>query len=131
LGANGCDISKCSPGDCIGKPRGVEGEGIGIGLVGPKYWYSGGAEYMLPGLMGLVGEWIPKSMLARPLKLEACWVVLVEELVAEVDAVGCTLGSRVAVVVVVVVDGDLAMGNDMPRSFPRLATPTPQVRVVR
>ena len=34
-------------------------------------------------------------------------------------------------VVVVVVDGDLAIGSDMPRSFPRLATPTPQVRVVR
>lgn len=27
--------------------------------------------------------------------------------------------------------GDFAIGKDMPRSFPRLATPTPQVRVVR
>lgn len=27
--------------------------------------------------------------------------------------------------------GDFATGNDMPRSFPRLATPTPQVKVVR
>ena len=26
---------------------------------------------------------------------------------------------------------DLATGKDMPRSFPRLATPTPQVKVVR
>lgn len=33
--------------------------------------------------------------------------------------------------VAVVADGDLATGNVMPRSFPRLATPTPQVRVVR
>ena len=45
----------------------------------------------------------------------------------DAEAVDCTFGSLVAVVV----EGDLAMGNDMPRSFPRLATPTPQVRVVR
>lgn len=37
----------------------------------------------------------------------------------------------VVAVVVAVAGGDLAMGNDMPRSLPRLATPTPQVRVVR
>jgi hypothetical protein len=43
---------------------------MGIGLVGPKYWYSGWAEYMLPGLIGLVGEWMPKSTLARLLKLD-------------------------------------------------------------
>jgi hypothetical protein len=96
---------------------------MGIGLVGPKYWYSCGAEYML-GLMGLVGEWIPKSMLARLLKLDEWWLVLVEPLVVEADAFESFR-------VVVVLDGDLAMGNDMPRSFPRLATPTPQVRVVR
>jgi hypothetical protein len=29
------------------------------------------------------------------------------------------------------VGGDLAIGRDNPRSFPRLATPTPQVKVVR
>lgn len=28
-------------------------------------------------------------------------------------------------------DADLATGRDIPRSFPRLATPTPQVKVVR
>jgi hypothetical protein len=33
---------------------GVEGVGIGIGLVGLKYWNSCGAEYM--GLVGLLGE---------------------------------------------------------------------------
>lgn len=81
---------------------------------------------MLPGLMGLVGERIPKSMLARLLKLDECWLALVEALVVEADAF-----DSFRVVVVVVVDGDLAMGKDMPRSFPRLATPTPQVRVVR
>lgn len=116
----------------MGKPSGVEGEGIGIGLVAPKYWYSCGAEceYMLPGLMGLVGEWMLKSMLARLLKLDEGWLALLELLVAEVVAVDWTFESR-AVVVVVAVDGDLAIGNDMPRSFPRLATPTPQVSVVR
>jgi len=45
---------------------GVDGEGIGIGLVALKYWYSCGAEY-IPGLVGLVGEWTPKSMLLRVL----------------------------------------------------------------
>lgn len=102
---------------------------MGIGLVGLKYWYSCGAEYMLVGLIGLVGEWIPKSTLARLLKLDEFWLALVEVEVVEAEAVD---SFRVVVVVVVVaVDGDLAMGNDMPRSFPRLATPTPQVRVVR
>lgn len=41
--------------------------GMGIGLVGLKYWYSWGAENM--GLVGLLGECAPKSMLARLLKL--------------------------------------------------------------
>jgi hypothetical protein len=114
------------------KPIGVEGEGMGIGLVGPKYWYSCGAEYM-PGLIGLVGEWMLKSILARLLKLGDCWMVVVvlmllERLVALTEAaVVCTLDSRVVVAAAVA----FAMGNDRPRSLPRLATPTPQVRVVR
>jgi hypothetical protein len=33
--------------------------------------------------------------------------------------------------VAVTAGGDLATGKDMPRNFPRLATPTPHVRVVR
>jgi hypothetical protein len=37
----------------------------------------------------------------------------------------------VVVVVVWVAGGDFGMGRDMPRSFPRLATPTPHVNVVR
>jgi hypothetical protein len=48
--------------------------------------------------------------------------------VAAVDAVVvCVLESRV---VLAVCGGDFAMGSDRPRSFPRLATPTPQVKVV-
>ena len=117
-------MSKCSPGDCMWNPSGVDGEGMGIGLVGPKYWYSGCAEYRLPGLMGLVGEWMPKSTLARLLKLDEWWLTLLEPLVAEADDVDSFRA-------VVVEDGDLATGKDMPRSFPRLATPTPHVRVVR
>jgi len=79
---------------------------------------------MLAGLIGLVGEWIPKSALARLLKLVEWWPALLATVVPEADEVD---SFRVAVVV----DGDLAMGRDIPRSFPRLATPTPQVRVVR
>lgn len=107
---------------------GVDGEGIGIGLVGPRYWYSCGAEYMA-GLVGLLGECAPKSMLARLLNLAWSCCVLVVELVL-VEAMefvrACALGSCVALE-----GGDLATGKDMPRSFPRLATPTPQVKVVR
>ena len=110
------------------KPIGVEGEGMGMGLVGPKYWYSCGAGYR-PGLMGLVGEWMLKSMLARLLKLgDYRVVVFAERLVAATEAaVVCTLDSRV----VVAAEVAFAMGSDRPRSLPRLATPTPQVRVVR
>ncbi len=79
---------------------------------------------MLPGLMGLVGEWIPKSTLARLLKLDERWLVLLEALFPEVDAEDSFRGAAVA-------GGDLATGKDIPRSLPRLATPTPQVRVVR
>jgi hypothetical protein len=49
----------------MGNPIGVDGDGIAIGLVALKYWYSCGAEYM--GVVGLVGEWIPKSILCRAL----------------------------------------------------------------
>lgn len=55
-----------------------------------------------------------------------CAVVVVVE--AEVVEV-CVFDSRVVVVVVCV--GDLGTGRDIPRSLPRLATPTPQVNVVR
>jgi len=44
LDANECIMSKWSPGDCMWNPSGVDGDGMGIGLVGPKYWYSCGAE---------------------------------------------------------------------------------------
>lgn len=106
---------------------GVEGDGIAIGLVALKYWYSCGAEYI--GVVGLVGEWIPKSMLPWVLKLpERCCVVVVE--VALVEAVEFLrvwdFGSCV-----VATGGDFATGSAMPRSLPRLATPTPQVKVVR
>ena len=49
-------------------------------------------------------------------------VVLVEAM----EFIRCDFGSCVAVA-----EGDFAIGKDMPRSFPRLATPTPHVRVVR
>lgn len=81
------------------------------------------------GLVGLVGEWMPKSMLPRVLKLpEVRCVVWVE--VVLVDAVELL---RVCVFVscAPTAGGDFATGRDMPRSFPRLATPTPQVKVVR
>jgi hypothetical protein len=102
---------------------------MAIGLVALKYWYSGGAEYM--GVVGLVGEWMLKSMLPRALKLpgRCCCCVLVVEVVLA-DAVEFlrvwVFGSCVVACV-----GDFATGKDMPRSFPRLATPTPHVRVVR
>jgi hypothetical protein len=58
---------------------------MAIGLVALKYWYSGGAEYM--GVVGLVGEWMLKSMLPRALKLPGrCCCVLLAEVVL-VDAV--------------------------------------------
>lgn len=106
---------------------------MAIGLVALKYWYSCGAEYI--GDVGLVGEWILKSTLPRVLKLFArccccrcCCVALVEVVVAEAVELflDCALGSWVVAWV-----GDFAMGKDKPRSFPRLATPTPQVKVVR
>lgn len=81
------------------------------------------------GLVGLWGELAPKSMLALLEKVGwSCTLPAVDVAVAEaVEFVrDCTLVSCV-----VLVGGDLAMGNDMPRSFPRLATPTPQVSVVR
>jgi hypothetical protein len=106
---------------------GVEGDGIAIGLVALKYWYSCGAEYK--GVVGLVGEWIPKSMLPRVLKLPGrCCVVLVE--VVLVEAVEL-LRVWVLVSCCAAAGGDFAIGRDMPRSLPRLATPTPQVKVVR
>jgi hypothetical protein len=49
-----------------------------------------------------------------------------EVLVEAMEFIRCVLGSCVAVD-----GGDFATGRVMPRSFPRLATPTPQVRVVR
>lgn len=106
---------------------GVVGDGIGIGLVGQKYWYSCGAENEC-GLVGLVGEWIPKSTLLRVSSLAGlcCVVVVVGVATDAVDF--CAFESRVVLVVCV---GDLAIGSDMPRSLPRLATPTPQVKVVR
>jgi hypothetical protein len=51
-------------------------------------------------------------------------VVAVEA--TELLRVACAFGSCV-----VAVGGDFAMGRDSPRSLPRLATPTPQVKVVR
>jgi hypothetical protein len=111
----------------MGKPIGVEGDGIAIGLVALKYWYSCGAEYI--GVVGLVGEWIPKSMLPRVLKLPVCCCVVPVEVVLA-DAVEFlrvwVFGSCEPTA-----GGDFAIGKDMPRSLPRLATPTPQVRVVR
>lgn len=93
----------------------------------------------MAGLVGLVGDVRPKSILPRVLKLFwPCWVLVVEVVLA--DAVELLrdwgFGSwEVAVVVVVaavaVEVGDFAIGRDIPRSFPRLATPTPQVKVVR
>jgi hypothetical protein len=66
-------------------------------------------------------------MLPRVSNLVGLWRVVA--VVAAVDVVVvCVLESRV---VVAVCGGDLAMGSDRPRSFPRLATPTPQVKVVR
>jgi hypothetical protein len=106
---------------------GVEGVGMGIGLVGLKYWNSCGAEYM--GLVGLLGEWAAKSMLARLLKRRrSCCVLAVDVVLVEAIELVRTfgLGSCMAVE-----GGDFAMGKDMPRNFPRLATPTPHVRVVR
>lgn len=47
-------------------------------------------------------------------------------LVEVIEFIRCVLGSCVAVE-----GGDFATGRVMPRSFPRLATPTPHVRVVR
>ena len=107
---------------------GVDGEGIGIGLVAPRYWYSCGAEYRL-GLVGLLGECAPKSMLPRLWKLPwSCCDLVVAVVLAEAMefVLACTLVSCVAVA-----GGDFAMGRDIPRSLPRLATPTPQVSVVR
>jgi hypothetical protein len=70
-------------------------------------------------------------MLARVSSLGAlcCGAVLVA-LAAVAAVVVWVLESRV-VAPVAVCGGDFAMGNDKPRSFPRLATPTPQVKVVR
>lgn len=103
------------------------GEGIGIGLVALKYWYSCGAEYML-GLVGLVGEVTPKSTLPRLWRLAGPCVAVVVGVLTDAVVV-CVLVSLAVVVAVWV--GDLATGKDIPRSFPRLATPTPQVNVVR
>lgn len=82
----------------------------------------------MPGLVGLVGEVTPKSTLPRASNLvgPGCAVVVVG---VETDAVEvCVFESRAVLADCV---GDLATGRDIPRSFPRLATPTPQVRVVR
>jgi hypothetical protein len=68
-------------------------------------------------------------MLARLLKLtRSCCVLVVDVVVVEAMefVLACALGSCVAFD-----GGDLATGNDKPRSFPRLATPTPHVSVVR
>jgi hypothetical protein len=92
------------------------------------------------GLVGLIGEVTPKSMLARvwSWSLVGPWVVGAVE--AEGGCVVCFCGllsraeEAVAVVVFVfagVWGGDFAIGRDKPLSFPRLATPTPQVNVVR
>ena len=101
--------------------------GIGIGLVGPKYWYSCGAENKI-GLAGLWGDRAPKSTLPRLLKfLCSCWVLADEAVLTEaMELFRVCLGSCVVVVVV-----DLITGKVMPLSLPRLATPTPQVSVVR
>jgi len=70
---------------------------------------------------------MPKSMLARVLKLVwPCWVLEVDAALAEAVELVRGLGSWV-----VAVGGDFATGKDIPRSLPRLATPTPHVRVVR
>jgi hypothetical protein len=67
-------------------------------------------------------------MLARLLKLcWCCWSLVVDVVLVEaIELMRWAFGSWVAVE-----GGDFAMGKDMPRSFPRLATPTPHVRVVR
>jgi hypothetical protein len=81
-------------------------------------------------------------MLARVCSFVGPAVVGVVEVEVEVEVVEvCGFVSRagvaalvevLAVVVVVAVwGGDLGTGRDIPRSFPRLATPTPQVSVVR
>ena len=79
------------------------------------------------GVVGLVGEVMPKSTLPRVSSLVGLRAVAVAAVDTEAEEV-CVFDSRV---VVVVCDGDLGTGKDIPRSFPRLATPTPQVRVVR
>jgi hypothetical protein len=81
-------------------------------------------------VVGLVGEWMLKSMLPRVLKLFRCCCVAVVEVV--VDAVEFLRGCGfVSCVEAWAVGGDFAIGKDRPRSFPRLATPTPHVKVVR
>ena len=76
--------------------------------------------------MGLLGEWAPKSMLPRLLKL--CWSLWV--LVVDVVLVETMEFVRAGALGSWATGGDFAMGKDMPRSFPRLATPTPHVKVV-
>lgn len=79
--------------------------------------------------MGLRGERTPKSTLPRLLKvLWFCCVPTVDVVLVEaMEFVRVwALGSWV-----VPDEGDLTMGRDKPRNFPRLATPTPQVSVVR
>jgi hypothetical protein len=73
---------------------------------------------------------MPKSILPRVLKLPVrCCVVPVE--VVLVDAVELLRIWILGSCVVVATGGDFAIGKDMPLSLPRLATPTPQVKVVR
>lgn len=89
-----------------------------------------------------MGEVTPKSMLARvwSWSLVGPWVVgVVDEEDGEAWGFwGCVSRAEEAeavavvfVVAVVVWVGDFATGRDRPLSFPRLATPTPQVSVVR
>lgn len=82
------------------------------------------------GLVGLIGDVTPKSTLPRGSTLMGhCLVAVVVVVVVAFEV--WVLASRVAVVVVFVWVGDLGTGHDIPRSFPRLAMPTPHVNTVR
>jgi hypothetical protein len=79
------------------------------------------------GAVGVPGGSAPKSIVRRLLRTRwLFWLLMVVVVLTETVELfrTCALGSCVAM-------GDFAIGKDMPRSFPRLATPTPHVRVVR